>query len=54
MVLFQHFYEQIGAFEDEEVHLDLSGDDEVNVMSETFQALLMKLKWFCSNISMNR
>lgn len=26
MVLFQHFYEQIDAFEDEEVHLDLSGD----------------------------
>ena len=31
MVLFQHFYEQIDAFEDEEVHLDLSGDDEVNL-----------------------
>ena len=31
MVLFQHFYEQIGAFEDEEVHLDLSRDDEVNL-----------------------
>ena len=34
MVLFQHFYEQIGAFEDEEVHLDLSGDDEVNLRFE--------------------
>jgi hypothetical protein len=34
MVLFQHFYEQIGAFEDEEVHLDLSGDDEVNLKFE--------------------
>ena len=34
MVLFQHFYEQIDAFEDEEVHLDLSGDDEVNLMFE--------------------
>ena len=31
MVLFQHFYEQIDAFEDEEVHLDLSRDDEVNL-----------------------
>ena len=31
MVLFQHFYEQIGAFEDEEVHLDLSRDDKVNL-----------------------
>ena len=34
MVLFQHFYEQIGAFEDEEVHLDLSGGDEVNLRFE--------------------
>lgn len=34
MVLFQHFYEQIGAFEDEEVHLDLSVDDEVNLRFE--------------------
>lgn len=34
MVLFQHFYEQIGAFEDEEVHLDLSGDEEVNLRFE--------------------
>lgn len=34
MVLFQHFYEQIGAFEDEEVHLDLSADDEVNLRFE--------------------
>ena len=34
MVLFQHFYEQIGAFEDEEVHLDLSSDDEVNLKFE--------------------
>ncbi len=34
MVLFQHFYEQIGAFEGEEVHLDLSGDDEVNLRFE--------------------
>lgn len=34
MVLFQHFYEQIGAFEDEKVHLDLSGDDEVNLRFE--------------------
>ena len=34
MVLFQHFYEQIDAFEDEEVHLDLSGDDEVNLRFE--------------------
>ena len=34
MVLFQHFYEQIGAFEDEGVHLDLSGDDEVNLRFE--------------------
>ena len=34
MVLFQHFYEQIGAFEDEEVHLDLSGDDEINLRFE--------------------
>ena len=31
MVLFQHFYEQIDAFEDEEVHLDLSRDDRVNL-----------------------
>ena len=31
MVLFRHFYEQIDAFEDEEVHLDLSRDDEVNL-----------------------
>lgn len=31
MVLFQHFYEQIDAFEDEEVHLDLSREDEVNL-----------------------
>ena len=28
MVLFQHFYEQIDAFEDEEVHLDFSREDE--------------------------
>ena len=28
MVLFQHFYEQIDAFEDEEVHLDFSLEDE--------------------------
>ena len=28
MVLFQHFYEQIDAFEDEEVHLDFSHEDE--------------------------
>ena len=34
MVLFQHFYEQIGAFEDEEVHLDLSSGDEVNLRFE--------------------
>ncbi len=34
MVLFQHFYEQIDAFEDEEVHLDLSVDDEVNLRFE--------------------
>ena len=34
MVLFRHFYEQIGAFEDEEVHLDLSGGDEVNLRFE--------------------
>ena len=34
MVLFQHFSEQIGAFEDEEVHLDLSGGDEVNLRFE--------------------
>ena len=34
MVLFQHFYEQIDAFEDEAVHLDLSGDDEVSLMFE--------------------
>lgn len=34
MVLFQHFYEQIDAFEDEEVHLDLSGCDEVNLRFE--------------------
>ncbi len=34
MVLFQHFYEQIDAFEDEEVHLDLSSDDEVNLRFE--------------------
>ena len=34
MVLFQHFYEQIDAFENEEVHLDLSSDDEVNLMFE--------------------
>ena len=34
MVLFQHFYEQIGAFEDEEVILDLSWDDEVNLKFE--------------------
>ncbi|MBE6512576.1 MAG: hypothetical protein E7Z75_05495 [Methanobrevibacter olleyae] len=34
MVLFQHFYEQIGAFEDEEVHLDLSGGDELNLRFE--------------------
>ena len=34
MVLFQHFYEQIGAFEDEEVHLDLYGGDEVNLRFE--------------------
>ena len=34
MVLFQHFYEQIDAFEDEEVHLDLSCDDEVNLRFE--------------------
>lgn len=31
MVLFQHLYEQMDAFEDEEVHLDLSRDDEVNL-----------------------
>lgn len=34
MVLFQHFYEQIDAFEDEKVHLDLSSDDEVNLRFE--------------------
>ncbi|WP_295619126.1 hypothetical protein [uncultured Methanobrevibacter sp.] len=34
MVLFQHFYEQIDAFEDEKVNLDLSGDDEVNLIFE--------------------
>jgi len=34
MVLFRHFYEQIGAFEDEEVHLDLSSGDEVNLRFE--------------------
>ena len=34
MVLFQHFYEQIDAFEDEEVHLDLSSGDEVNLNFE--------------------
>lgn len=28
MVLFQHFYEQIDAFEDEKVHLDFSKEDE--------------------------
>ncbi|MBQ2962764.1 hypothetical protein [Methanobrevibacter sp.] len=28
MVLFQHFYEQIDAFENEEVHLDFSHEDE--------------------------
>ena len=28
MVLFQHFYDQIDAFEDEEVHLDFSREDE--------------------------
>ena len=31
MVLFQHFYEQIDAFEDEEVHLDFSREDENEV-----------------------
>ena len=31
MVLFQHFYEQIDAFEDEDVHSYLSRDDEVNL-----------------------
>lgn len=34
MVLFQHFYEQIGAFEDEKVDLDLSSSDEVNLRFE--------------------
>ena len=34
MVLFQHFYEQIDAFEDEEVHLDLSSGNEVNLNFE--------------------
>ncbi len=34
MVLFQHFYEQIDAFEDEKVDLDLSSSDEVNLRFE--------------------
>ncbi|WP_407462263.1 hypothetical protein [Methanobrevibacter sp.] len=34
MVLFQHFYEQIDAFEDEKVDLDLSNSDEVNLRFE--------------------
>lgn len=34
MVLFQHFYEQIDAFEDEKVDLDLSGGDEVKLRFE--------------------
>lgn len=34
MVLFQHFYEHIDAFEDEKVDLDLSSSDEVNLRFE--------------------
>ena len=40
MVLFQHFYEQIGAFEDEEVHVVMKSISDLKIHSLRIKGLV--------------